>query len=739
MAHGQVNRWLLSAAIGVFTITAFIGACLLFLVQPMFAKLILPRLGGSPAVWNTCVLFFQTTLLLGYVYAHVTTKWLGVRRQAMWHLVVLLAPAIFLPLNLGPSDPAAAERPVSWLLATMSWTVGVPFFVISTSAPLLQRWFGALPIASARDPYFLYAASNLGSMVALLGYPALLEPSVGVQNQTVGWAAGYAIFVVMIGVCVWFVRTVAPLQGQSLVADAPSVRTQPLTARTRLQWIVLSFVPSSMMLGVTTYITTDIAAVPLLWVVPLAIYLLTFVLAFSSRQLLPTGSLGRVVPWLIVLSLGSILVTSPWWMPLHLLTFFCSSMVCHSRLADRRPEVSHLTEFYLWLSVGGMLGGVFNSLVAPQLFPTILEYPLILAIASLLTPSSPSRQTRRMPATLLAVVCAVVLGCVAIWAIGLTSVDVGRALLLIAVVLSMQLIVTKWGGAVLFRLVSFILVGFIAHAALGRTPGGTVLFVGRSFFGVHRVVEAPDHTFRMLQHGSTMHGWQRLPTDGVCEPSGYYSPPGPVGQLFRAAGSRFTNVAVVGLGTGGLGCYAERGQRWTFYEIDPIVEQIARNPAYFTHLRDTRGEVEVVLGDGRIMLNAAAPGQYDLIILDAFSSDAIPVHLMAREAFELYLSRLKAGGIIAVHISNRFLSLEPVIGAMAQSEGLYALANQDLRIPDEDVKKGRRATHWVLLAKDRNALVSLEGRPGWRPAIVNPAIGPWSDDYSNILQVFARH
>ena len=736
MAHGQVNSRLLNAAIGVFTITAFIGACLLFLVQPMFAKLILPRLGGSPAVWNTCVLFFQTTLLLGYVYAHITTKWLGVRPQAMWHLVVLLAPAIFLPLNLGPSDPNAAERPVLWLLATMSLTVGVPFFVISTSAPLLQRWFGALPIASARDPYFLYAASNLGSMVALLGYPGLLEPAVGVQNQTVGWAAGYAIFVVMIGVCVWFVRRVAAVQEGGLVADAPSVPVQPLTARTRLQWVVLSFVPSSMMLGVTTYITTDIAAVPLLWVVPLAIYLLTFVLAFSTRQLLPPRSLGKVVPWLLVGSLGSILVAVPL-MPLHLLTFFCSGMVCHNRLAERRPDVSHLTEFYLWLSVGGMLGGVFNSLVAPQLFPTILEYPVVLAIASLLTPSSPLRQARPIPAKLLAVVYAVVLGCVAIWAIGLTPVDVGRALLVVAIVLSTQLIVGRWGGAVMFRLVSFILLGFIAYTELGGTRGGTVLFAGRSFFGVHRVVETPDHTYRMLHHGNTMHGLQRLPTDGVCEPSGYYSRPGPIGQVFMAAGSRFTNVAVVGLGTGGLACYAERGQRWTFYEIDPMVEQIARNPAYFTHLQDSRGDVEVVLGDGRIMLNAAAPGQYDLIILDAFSSDAIPIHLMAREAFQLYLSRLNAGGVIAVHVSNRFLSLEPVIGAMAQGEGLYALANHDLRIPDEDAKIGRRATHWVVLAKDRNALAPLEGRPGWRPAIVNPAIRPWSDDYSNILQVFA--
>ena len=733
--HERAHLRLLSLATGVFTITAFIGACLLFLVQPMFAKLILPRLGGSPAVWNTCVLFFQTTLLLGYLYAHLTTKFLGVRRQAIWHLVVVLAPALFLPLSLGASDAAAAERPVSWLLTTMAWTVGVPFFVVSTSAPLLQRWFGALPIASARDPYFLYAASNLGSMLALLGYPLVLEPAVGLQNQTALWAAGYAMFVVMVGICVWLVRTIAAGHGHAAVADLPRVSIAPPTARTRLQWIFLAFVPSSMMLGVTTYISTDIAAVPLLWVLPLAIYLLTFVMAFSTRQILTVRSLDMVVPWLILASLASILVNVWWLMPLHLVTFFCISLACHSRLADRRPDLQHLTEFYLWLSVGGMFGGVFNSLVAPHLFSTILEYPLVLAIASTLDRSSPIRRDRRIPTTWVTFVFLIASGCVAIWAFGSTSTDVGRTFLAIAIGLSTMAIVNRWGWAGQFRVTSVILVGLIAYSALGTTANGTVLFVGRSFFGVHRVVEAPDRTYRLLQHGNTLHGWQRLSNDDVCEPGGYYSLAGPIGQLFRAAGSRFADVAVVGLGAGGLACHAEIGQRWTFYEIDPLVEQLANNPAYFTHLRRSRGDVDVVLGDGRITLNGAEAGRYDLIILDAFSSDAIPVHLLTREAFQLYLSRLKATGIIAVHVSNRYLKLEPVIGAMAEGEGLHAFVNDDLQISSDDRKNGRLPSIWVVLAKDRNPLVALESQPGWRSAMVNPAIEYWSDDYSNILQV----
>ena len=727
---------MLKAAVGVFTVTAFVSSFLLFLVQPMFAKLILPRLGGSPAVWNICVLFFQTTLLLGYAYAHFTTKWLNVRRQVICHLVVMLTPALFLPLTLGPSDVGAGGHPISWLLATMASTVGVPFFVVSTSAPLVQRWFGALPIASARDPYFLYSASNLGSIIALLGYPFVIEPAIGLHHQTLIWAIGYAILVFMTGGCIWLVRRITPGQAQNASDDATRTPIQRLTARRRWEWILLSFVPSSLMLGVTTYSSSDIAAVPLLWVLPLAIYLLTFVLAFSPRQVVPARSLGTIVTVLIVASLCATPIKTLQLLPLHLVTFLCISMVCHGRLADRRPDISHLTEFYLWLSVGGVLGGVFNSLVAPQLFPVVLEYPLLLGVASLLSHSSSLKKERPVPAKWVAFAGTAVLVCIATWALELTSVDVGRILLAIAIGVSTPLIVNRWGWAGAMRVISLLLVAALAYIAMGATTQGTVLFVGRSFFGVHRIVESHDHTTRMLQHGTTIHGWQVLPNDSVCEPNAYYAVAGPIGQLLRPSTSRFADVAVVGLGTGGLACYAEKGQRWTFYEIDAMVEQIARNPAYFTHLKNSSGNVSVVLGDGRITLNAAAVGQYDLIVLDAFSSDAIPVHLLTLEAFELYLSRLKSGGVIAVHISNRYLNLEPIIGALADREGIFALAKVDSGIPSHDLKQRRPASHWVMLARDRNALAFLEGGAGWRPAIVNPAIGLWTDDYSNVLQVF---
>jgi protein-L-isoaspartate O-methyltransferase len=721
-----------SRAVALFVVTAFAAACLLFTVQPMFAKMILPRLGGSPSVWNTCMLFFQTTLLLGYIYGHVTTRWLGLRRQTLVHLVVVLSAFTVLPLSVGAPDPSAAESPVLWLLRTMTVTVGIPFFVVSTTAPLLQRWFAVFPIASARDPYFLYAASNLGSMVALLGYPFILEPLIGVRAQTTMWAGGYAMLCGLIAACVWLLRTV-PKQREAFEERPVAIR--PLRRWERLHWVLLSFVPSSLMLGVTTYMSTDIAPVPLLWVVPLALYLLTFVLAFSPRETLPAALLATVVPPLIIASLWSILVNAWWSVPMHLATFFCSSLVCHRQLSVKRPDVAHLTEYYVWISVGGTLGGVFNSLVAPHLFATILEYPLVLAIASLLN-APPRKAEPSQPPMLLVAVSAVVVLSFGVWASGVAPDRIGRMFLVAAIGLATPLVLARWAAPL--RIIAFALVGLIAFATLRRTPAGdAALFVRRSFFGVHRVVESADHTYRTLQHGSTMHGWQQLPSDGRCDPSSYYAPAGPIGQLLRVVGPRLDKVAVIGLGTGALACYAERGQRWTFFEIDPIVAYIARNPAYFTHLSNSQGDVDIVLGDGRITLGAATQGPYDVIILDAFSSDAIPLHLLTREAFQMYLRQLHTAGIIAVHISNRYLNLEPVLAALAQQEHLVTIANRDSRIPQEDVKLGRRAAHWVLFARSAAALAPLSEQPGWRSPDVDPHIHAWTDDHSNILSTLA--
>jgi hypothetical protein len=489
------------------------------------------------------------------------------------------------------------------------------------------------------------------------------------------------------------------------------------------------------MLGVTTHISTDVAAVPLLWVLPLAMYLGTFVLTFSSRELLPHRQLVRVLPVLIFGCLCTILMgAGKWWLILlHLLTFFVCAMVCHRELARRRPDTEHLTEFYIWMSFGGVLGGVFNGLVAPQLFSTILEYPLVLALTALAAPSTEFRKSRPEPILPLLCVSAFVLALIlGMGALGLMVTAFGLREVLLSCVIVLTAASLFANRPRVFGAMSLACVGVIAVGL--PSGGGTVLFAARSFFGVHRVIDAPDHSYHLLRHGSTTHGRQDMPALSSCEPNGYYHRSNPIGQLFGEMGGRLEDVAVVGLGSGGLACYAKPGHDWTFYEIDPLVERIARDSRYFTHLQNSRGRLNVVLGDGRLTLQRASPGAYDLIILDAFSSDAIPVHLLTREAVELYLSRLKPAGIVAVHISNRYLNLEPVLAAQAQQQGLFALANLDDRIPDVDARKGRYGSRWVLLARTQEPLVNLVGRPGWRSPAINERVRPWSDDYSNILQ-----
>jgi hypothetical protein len=728
-ARTSASARALQMAIPIFAVAIFTGSSLLFLVQPMFAKMLLPRLGGSSSVWNTCVLFFQTVLLLGYIYAHVSTKLLGVRRQAVAHLGVLLTPFAVLPLGAGSAGPASSENPVFWLLTTMSLTVGLPFFVVSTTAPLLQRWYATFPVPSARDPYFLYSASNLGSMIALLGYPFILEPALGVRSQTLAWTAGYAVLVLVTTACAWMVRECAH-QAPGAATLEEEAAAAPVTAQRRLKWIVLSFVPSSLMLGVTTHVSSDIAAVPLMWVLPLAMYLLTFVLAFAQREIVPRQLLIRVLPPLVFVCLVTVLFAmhSGWFIPLHLATFFCAALLCHRELAAQRPHVSHLTEFYIWMSLGGMFGGVFNTLVAPQVFATILEYPLVLATAALLRPA-PKHRRKPEPMIVIVVAAAIVLACGSYLILGNPSAQAMVALFGAMLGLSLPIAFARRGSA--FGVVAM---AFVILIALGR-PAGKVLFVGRSFFGMHKVIEAADGTYRTIQHGSTVHGRQQMNGASKCEPTSYYVPESPIGVLFGTRMATTDNVGVIGLGSGGLACYAQPGERWTFYEIDPLVEHIARNPAYFTQLRNSQGQLDVVLGDGRITLRAAAPGAYDLLILDAFSSDAIPLHLLTREALNLYLSRLAPGGVLALHISNRYLNLEPMLGALVKQAGLHALARVDTDIRPEDIARGRLGSHWIMVARDRAALAGLETTNGWRTPTLDARVRAWTDDYSNILSV----
>jgi hypothetical protein len=722
--------------LAVFTAAVFLSAFLLFLVQPLFGKMVLPLLGGSPAVWNTCMLFFQAALLGGYLYAHLSSRW-TVRRQAIVHLVLLALAALALPVSVRGAVPPGGGAPIPWLLGLMAMTVGAPFLVLSGTGPILQRWFSRSRHPQAAEPYQLYAASNLGSALSLLAYPFLLEPRMRLAGQSGLWTAGYLLLGVLIAGCAWRVWKTADATAPAstgLPADdaAPAA---PVTPRDRLTWTGLAFVPSGLLLAVTTYITTDLSPAPLLWVVPLALYLLSFTLVFARRPPIPHAWMVAVHPSAIavaVLLLATGYVQTPRFaIPLHLLALFVIAMTAHGELARRRPHARHLTEFYLWISVGGVLGGVFNALLAPVLFDNVWEYPIVLALACLARPWPEERLGWR--GHLWAAVRAA--------AFAYALIYLGR---------------TDTLSPTVFVIVGAILINLL-NVGLGRTPGWLLACIGaalffrayatitepgvllaeRTFFGRYKVMEYDfDGGFHVLRHGSTLHGAQSLQPERRRQPLTYYLPRGPLGQMFSATahlqGRR--RVAVVGLGTGTTAAYARAGEQWTFYEIDPGIERIARDTAYFSYLSDMPVPPRVVLGDARLQMARDQGRQYDLILLDAFSSDAIPVHLVTREALEVYLSRLAPGGIVAFHVSNRYLNLEPVVAALAYDAGLAARAGQGPR--NRNSRGYESNSTWIALARDEAHLGPLVADSSWWKPRLDPDVGTWTDDYSSILTVF---
>lgn len=726
----------------LFGATILLSAVLLFVIQPMFARMILPRLGGTPATWNTCLVFFQMTLLLGYLYAHFISLKLSRESQIVVHLTLLLATLVVLPIRPPSGAPPTDTSPVWWLLDRLTTGVGFPFLMVSATAPLLQRWFTH---ASSRDPYFLYAASNLGSLIGLLGYPFGIERLLTLADQSALWFSGFAVFTGLIAACgITSLRSsrrltdrangdpAAVVHERVAEEDRTNVVGDPVGDRwrRRLSWLALSFVPSSLLLGVTTHISTDIAAVPLLWVVPLSLYLLTFIAAFAAHPRIsgvwPTG----IVPFFIIGAVGALIVHPPsWWgVALHLTAFSAVALVCHRALADRRPAAEHLTRFYLWISCGGAMGGVFNALIAPFVFTSVAEYPLVLALAAVLRPVPDKGSRRREPWPFLVGPPLIVFGVVmTTWAMGLTA-DVGLGALITAFWLCAA-VVLAFAVRPEPCAVSIVL-AVMAHVALPHQQRDRVLFEARSFFGVHRVVEDAPPTRHRLWHGTTMHGWQKLTSLNQCEPTSYYHRSGPIGQAFGALGVRAQSVGVIGLGAGSLACYGQPGARWTFYEIDPVVERVAQDPALFTYLRNAQAAVSIVIGDGRITLTDARPSSYDVIVVDAFSSDAIPVHLLTQEFVQVALDRLRPHGILAFHVSNLYLDLEPVMAAAARNLGAAAL-EQLHRSASPDASDSR----WILIARESTALSALAADARWRPA--RPGDRSWTDDFSNILDVIA--
>jgi hypothetical protein len=731
----------LSAVVALFGFTLFVSAFLLFLLEPMIAKMVLPVLGGTPMVWNTCVVFFQTTLVAGYAYAHGAASWLNSRRYAFAYAAVLALPLIVLPVTLrGAASPPTDGHPIVWLLGVLLRSVGLPFFALAINASLLQKLFASTRDRDGRDPYFLYAASNAGSLLALLAYPTLIEPTLSLGAQSMVWAGGYAVLVALALTCMgvatrFHVSTIDP--GDTATSPRAHELVSAIGWPRRLKWTGLALLPSSLMLAVTSYLTTDIAAVPLMWVVPLALYLATFVIAFGSRADWWREVADRRLPLPIVALVVFMILhaTGPGWIivPVHLIAFGLAALLCHCELARDRPPASQLTEFYFWISIGGMLGGMFNTLVAPAVFNSILEYPLALMAVSLLRRGpEAARASRSKPIADVVVPLTIAIGTAALISIVHRAGGSPRLALFVPAILVFSQ--ARRARRFALAVIALFLTGMVTANA---NDDGTVLYRTRTFFGVYRVSVDPQGRYRTLFHGTTLHGMQALDPARATESLTYYHRTGPFGQLFEAIPglSRTPRVAVVGLGVGTLGTYAQPNQQWTFYEIDPAVETIARTTGGFTFLNQCGDRCRVVVGDARQSLAKDGVPQYGLIVLDAFSSDAIPMHLMTSEALSLYLDRLEPHGFLAFHISNRHLTLGPVLGRLAVSHRLVALERKDNEIGANVRADGKTTSDWVVMARSRDDLAALTKDSRWVPPRVQDSTPVWTDSFSNILSV----
>lgn len=682
----------LSVVLPVYAATIFLSAFLLFGIQPMFAKMVLPRLGGSPAVWSTAMVFFQAMLLAGYAYAHWLVSRFSVRRAALIHIALMIGVlATSLPIGIA----AGFERPpqqgeLAWLLLLFAASVGLPFFAVSANGPLLQAWFARTGHEHARDPYFLYAASNIGSFLALLAYPLAVEPFLRLSNQTTAWAWGFGLLLAGIAGCAGLGV------GRSETAAVPQALTaEPIAASRKLHWLFLAFVPSGLLVAVTAHISTDVAAAPLLWVAPLSLFLLTFVIVFQRKPLLHHGwMLGAQLPLVLLFTVATAFDIRLGWelqLLLHLAILFVTAMVAHGELARLRPSAAGLTGFYLWMSLGGVLGGLFSALLAPLLFNSVIEYPLLVIVGVLCRP-------------------------------GFTGIKLSRSRAL--------------------ALAGMVIIGFgsVIYSEASRTDSV------RSFFGIHRVIETKDGRFRLLGHGSTIHGAQRLrqddgtPVSGRPEPLTYFYSGGGIVQgiesLRAARGGALPTVAVVGAGAGALACQSRAGEEWRFYEIDPAVIRIATDPARFSFFGSCAPATTFVVGDARLTLADARDASLDLIVIDAFSSDAIPVHLLTGEAIALYMSKLRPDGAILLHISNRNMELASVVRATAAAQGLETWLNVPVRTQADMVAMRMAPEVAVVLRQGVDPGPAI--RQDWRAQTGPGETRPWNDDYADIVGAIWR-
>ncbi len=729
----------------LFVLTIFTGSFLLFLVQPMVARMALPKLGGAPAVWNSAMLVYQALLLAGYAYAHRLTRQ-SARKQSLIHLAVLLLAAIWLPISLATMQIPADGSPIFWVPWLLVASIGPLFFAVAAQAPLMQRWFGLA--GNTGEPYALYAASNIGSFLGLITYPLIVEPFMPIQQQSGLWSALYAILVVLVLSCAWSLyRYQGNNDAVARVASAPASTTG---WRKRLYWIALSAVPSGLMLSTTSHLTTDLVAMPLIWVIPLGLYLLSFSVAFSDNRLL-SRVFTRVTSTVLLLaaatafaSAGGSVMSS---LMSAILLLFAVATTLHAEMYRTRPDAEQLTEFYLMMSIGGVVGGLFCAIAAPLLFDWTWEHPLLIFASALLIPQirlftlsggDSSADSGRNKATIALGVIALVVG-----VIGGIMDPAGNGWIKLAITVVMIVV----GLFAIGNRIAYALIVAGIMAASGGIFNLQQSFDNvrwRSYFGIYTVKADDTGQYRWLTHGTTLHGMQSLTQPKL--PISYYGAASGVGLVFAKAEALYgpnAAVGVVGLGSGTLACYAKPGQDWQFFEIDPLMVEIAKDKKIFSYLDRCTPNAAIHIGDARLTVAQRPKASLDLLAIDAFSSDSIPLHLLTKEAFDVYRHVLKPNGVLVVHISNRHIDLKPVLAAEAKAGG-WSLALRKDSPPAKDLDRGIRASIWVAMSMDGKILAQLTGPlaatkgANYDPTLwlKMPPAGEtrrWSDDYASVL------
>ena len=767
-----------------YTATTFLSALLLFSVQPMFAKMVLPVLGGSPSVWAVAIFFFQAALLVGYCYAHFLIAHASTPATGVIHLCVCLLAFLALPIGLpsGWSEPPTGE-PYLWQIGLFTVAIGLPFLAVAANAPLLQAWFARTGHPHGHDPYFLYAASNLGSLIALLSYPFILEPAFGLKELSRLWTLGFLLLVVALALVFVVMRTCQSESGREAAAGFPAAAGGEAEVGTgvppkwmdRLGWIGLALVPAALLTAFTTHVTTDVASAPLLWVLPLSLYLLTFVLVFREKPLIPREALLWLHLAAVAVALLALSQTKheTWFLTAAtgVAVFFTSAMVAHRTLYEARPAARYLTEYYLWMSFGGALGGLSAALIAPKIFSEVFEYPLLLALSMACRPGVFDAAALRRVAASITALAARVVSVPERWRGGeMTDQDKQNVLVLWLIaaggilaiywlpwaVTKLRLNVGEWGSTPV--VVALLIVVLLAE--FRRPPrqfmAALLLFCAlvwlpsavkrgdaqRSYFGVYRVQTADDGAYHTLIHGTTLHGAQRIRDDegnAVDDPTPatYYYENSPIartiGKVRERLGEKKGRYGVTGLGAGSLACHSKEGEAWRFFEIDPVIIGIAKNPRYFTFLEHCQPQTDIVLGDARLTMAKEANDSFDIIIVDAFSSDAVPVHLMTAEALRLYLDKVKPDGIVLLHISNRYLDLDSVLGATIKVlPGAFGILVSD---DTADGSYAQSTSTVALFAKTSEALEPFRAFEGVAE-LADGGLKPWTDDYSDILGPF---